>query len=150
MFHSLQSRFLITSAIAYRLLVYPNLNARLKNLSMRSRYLPWYAVPQISIPYENRDIINSLGYCQHEGWFACNGYPGGVLPYMANTGMCYWTEHCQSTESRHTRHKRAIIKKNLISKNRNIHLYIIWIRTPGKFKLSFLDLITGRHNTVLV
>ena len=150
MFHSLQSRFLITSAVAYRLLVYPNLNARLKNLSMRSRYLPWYAVPQISIPYENRDIINSLGYCQHEGWFACNGDPGGVLPYMANTGMCYWTEHCQSTESRHTRHKRAIIKKNLISKNRNIHLYIIWIRTPGKFKLSFLDLITGRHNTVLV
>ena len=38
MFHSLQLRFLITSAIAYRLLVYLNLNARLKNLSMRSRY----------------------------------------------------------------------------------------------------------------
>ena len=69
-FHSLQSRFLITSAIAYRLLVYPNLNARLKNLKMRSRYLPWYAAPQISIPYKNRDIIKrsnnfvscSLGY----------------------------------------------------------------------------------------
>ena len=30
---------------------------------MRSRYLPWYAAPQISIPYKNRDIIkrsNSL------------------------------------------------------------------------------------------
>ena len=69
-FHSLQSQFLITSAIAYRLLVYPNLNAHLKNLSMRSRYLPWYAAPQISIPYKNRDIIKrsnnfvscSLGY----------------------------------------------------------------------------------------
>ena len=47
--------------------------------------------------------------------------PGGVLPYMANTGMCRWTERCQSTESRHTRHKRAIIKKHLISANRNIH-----------------------------
>ena len=32
MFHSLQSRFLITSAIAYRLLVYPKLNARLKKV----------------------------------------------------------------------------------------------------------------------
>ena len=37
---------------------------------MRSRYLPWYAAPQISIPYKNRDIIKrsnnlvscSLGY----------------------------------------------------------------------------------------
>ena len=26
----------------------------------------------------------------------------GILPYMANTGMCRWTEHCQRTESRHT------------------------------------------------
>ena len=50
--------------------MYPNLNARLKNLKMRSRYLPWYAAPQISIPYKNRDIIKrsnsfvscSLGY----------------------------------------------------------------------------------------
>ena len=67
---------------------------------------------------------------------------------MANTGMCRWAERCQSTESRHTRHKRAIIKRHLISTNRNIHPYIIQIRTPGK--LSFLDLITGRHNTVLV
>ena len=55
---------------------------------------------------------------------------------MANTGMCHWTAHCQSTEL-DTRHKRAIIKRNLISTNRSIHLYIIWIRTPGKFKLSF-------------
>ena len=23
-----------------------------------------------------------------------------------------------------------------------------WLRTPGKFKLSLLDLITGRHNTL--
>ena len=74
----------------------------------------------------------------------------GILPCMANTGMCRWTEHCQRTESRHTRHKLAIIKRHLISTNRNIHPYIIQIRTPGKFKLSFLDLITGRHNTVLV
>ena len=49
-----------------------------------------------------------------------------------------------------TRHKRAIIKRHLISTNRNIHPYIIRIRTPGKFKLSFLDLITGRQNTFLV
>ena len=34
-----------------------------------------------------------------------------------------------------------------MSTNRNIHLYIIWIRTPGKFKLSFLDLMTGGQNT---
>ena len=45
----------------------------------------------------------------------------GVLPYMANTGMCLWTEHCQSTESRDARHKRAIITKHLISANRNTH-----------------------------
>ena len=78
--------------------------------------------------------------------------PGGrtrsLIPYMANAGMCRWTERCQSTESRHTRHKRAIIKRHLISTNRDIHPYIIQIKTPGK--LSFLDLITGRHNTVLV
>ena len=79
-------------------------------------------------------------------WLPWGG--GGVLPYMANTGMCRWTERCQSTESRHTRHKRAIIKRHLISTNRNIHPYIIQIGTPGK--LSFLDLMTGRHNTVLV
>ena len=76
------------------------------------------------------------------------GGGGGVLPYMANTGMCRCKECCQSTESRHTRHKRAIIKRHLISTNRNIHPYIIQIRTPGK--LSCLDLITGRHNTVIV
>ena len=70
------------------------------------------------------------------------------IQWLPNTGMCLWTERCQSTESRHTRHKRAIIKRHLISTNRNIHPYIIQIRTPGK--LSFLDLITGRHNTVLV
>ena len=29
--------------------------------------------------------------------FTTNGYPAGVLPYMANTGMCLWTEHYQST-----------------------------------------------------
>ena len=78
--------------------------------------------------------------------------PGGrtrsLIPYMANAGMCRWTKRCQSTESRHTRHKRAIIKRHLISTNRDIQLYIIQIKTPGK--LSFLDLITGRHNTVLV
>ena len=71
---------------------------------------------------------------------------------MANTGCAVvhvpFSEWCQSTESRHTRHKRAIIKRHLISTNRNIHPYIIQIRTPEK--LSFLDLITGRHNTVLV
>ena len=65
---------------------------------------------------------------------------------MANTRMCRWIERCQSTESRHKR--AAIIKRHLISTNRNIHPYIIQIRTPGN--LSFLDLITGRHNTVLV
>ena len=78
--------------------------------------------------------------------------PGGrtrfLIPYMANEGMWRWTERCQSTDSRHTRHKQAIIKRRLISTNRNIHPYIIQIKTPGK--LSFLDLITGRHNTVLV
>ena len=74
--------------------------------------------------------------------------PGGVLPYMANRGMCPWTKRGQSTESRHTRHKRVIIKRHLIATNRNIHPYVIQIRTPGK--LSFLDLITGRRNTVLV
>ena len=68
------------------------------------------------------------------------GGEGGVLPYMANTGMCLWTEHCPSTKSRHTRHKRAIIKRHLISTNRNIHPYIIQIRTQGK--LSFLDILT--------
>ena len=36
----------------------------------------------------------------------------GVLPFMANTGMRLWTEHCQSTGSRDARHKRAIIKKH--------------------------------------
>ena len=75
---------------------------------------------------------------------------GGALLHMANTGMCLWTDHCPSIKSRHTGHKQAIIKRHLISTNRNIHPYIIQIRTPGKFKLSFLDLITGRHNTVLV
>ena len=30
-----------------------------------------------------------------------------------------------------TRHKRAIIKRHLISTNRDIHLYIIQIKTPG-------------------
>ena len=65
---------------------------------------------------------------------------------MANMEMCHWTER---TESRHTRHKLAIIKMHLICKNRNIHPYIIRIRAPGKFKLFFLDLIAGRHHTVL-
>ena len=77
-----------------------------------------------------------------------NGYLGCLLPYMANRGMCRRTERCQSTESRHTRYKRPIIKRYLISTNRNIYPYIIQIRTAGK--LSFFDLITGRHNTVLV
>ena len=72
-------------------------------------------------------------------WLA--GGMGGVLPYMANTGMCLWTEHCPSTKCRHTRHEQAIIERHLISTNRNIHPYIIQIRTAGKFKLSFLDLI---------
>ena len=62
-------------------------------------------------------------------------FPGectrSLIPYVANTGMCRWTERCQSTESRHTRHKRAIIKRHLISTNRDIHLYIIQIKTPG-------------------
>ena len=48
--------------------------------------------------------------------------------------MCRWTERCRSTESRH---KRAINKRHFISTNRNIHPYIIRLRTPGKFKLSF-------------
>ena len=51
---------------------------------------------------------------------------------MANTRMCRWTERCQSAEYRHTRHKRAIIKRQLISTNRNIYPYINQIRTPGK------------------
>ena len=70
------------------------------------------------------------------------------IPYMANTGMCRWTERCQSAESRHTRHKLTIIERHSISTNRNIYPYIIQIKTTGK--LSFLDLITGRHNNVLV
>ena len=65
---------------------------------------------------------------------------GGIFPYMANTGMCRWTEHCKRIESRYTRHKLAITKINLISRNRNIHPYIIRIRTPGKFQHSFLIL----------
>ena len=94
--------------------------------------------------------ILKSGYCTR--WFACNSYQvgRGLLPYIANTGMCLWTEHCPSTKSRHTRHKRAIITRHLTSTNRNIHPYIIQIRTPGKFKLSLLDIVTGRHNTVLV
>ena len=39
-------------------------------------------------------------------------------------------EHCQSTGSKHTRHKRAIIKRHLISTNCNIHPYIIQIIFP--------------------
>ena len=77
--------------------------------------------------------------------------PGGRTPLgqygdvPLDRALSKW---CQSTESRHTRHKRAIIKRLLISTNRSIHPYIIQIRTTEK--LSFLDLITGRHNTVLV
>ena len=71
-------------------------------------------------------------------------------PLYGQYGDVRWTEHCQSTESRHTRHKRDIIKRHLISTNRNIHPYIVRTRTPGKFKLPFSDLITGRHNTALV
>ena len=46
-------------------------------------------------------VLNLNCYCTR--WFAFNGvsgYPAGVLPYMANTGMCPWTEHCQSIGSR--------------------------------------------------
>ena len=70
------------------------------------------------------DLQNSvfLKPCYCTRWFACNGYPGGgvggMLPYMANTGMCRWTDHCQRTESRHTRHKLAVFKRHLISANR--------------------------------
>ena len=38
-------------------------------------------------------------------WFTAGGRTRSLVPaYMANTGMCRWTERCQSTESRHTRH----------------------------------------------
>ena len=131
--------------VNYKLLTY-----NLQRISARSSHLTLFTVLiffKINVwlvIWLTKFCILKPCYCTR--W---NCYPGGVLPYMANTGMCCWTEHCQSTESRHTRHKRAIIKRQLISANRNIHPYIIRIRTPRKFKLSFLDLITGRHNTVL-
>ena len=69
-----------------------------------------------------------------DSFYAIYSYLGGVLPYMANIfrGCAAWTERCQSTEYRHTRHKRAIIKRHFIFLNRNIHSYIIQVRTPGK------------------
>ena len=93
-----------------------------------------YLPPLISQPLDFISVLNGFDFflsilngvtlktsnCTR--WFACSGYLGGLLPYMANTRMCRRTERCQSTESRHTRHKRAIIKRHLISKNRNIHL----------------------------
>ena len=45
-----------------------------------------------------------------------------------------------------SRREFTIIKRHLISTNRNILPYVIRIRTPGKLKLSFLDLIRGRAN----
>ena len=51
----------------------------------------------------------------------------------------------QSTVREQNLDTLAIIKRHLISTNPNIHPYIIRIRTPGKFKLSFLDLVTGRR-----
>ena len=77
--------------------------------------------------------------------------PGGRTPLHGQYGMCRWTERCQSgvrVQTLDTLDKPAIIKRHLISTNRNIHPYIIQIRTPEK--LSFLDLITGRHNTTFL
>ena len=54
---------------------------------------------------------------------------GGCTLLYGQYGMWRWTERCQSTEPRHTRHKRAIIKRHLISTYRNTHPCI---RDTGK------------------
>ena len=57
---------------------------------------------------------------------------GGRTPLYCQYKDVPLEERCQSTEYRHNRRKPAIIKRHLISLNRNIHSYIIQIRTPGK------------------
>ena len=55
-FHILQSRILITSAIANRLLVYPNLNARLKTCQCDQGIYLDMPLPNLN-SVKNRDII---------------------------------------------------------------------------------------------
>ena len=89
------------------------------------------------------------GYCSR--WFACNGYPGEAYSLIWPIRGCASGQSIVRVQNLDTLDtNEPLIKRHLISTNRNIHPYIIQIRTPGKFKLSFLDLITGRHNTVLV
>ena len=77
-------------------------------------------------------------YCTR--WFACYDYPGeGHTPLYGLYGDVPLDRALSENRiyTRYTRHKRAVIKRYLISTNRNIHPYIIRLRTPGKFKLSF-------------
>ena len=69
-------------------------------------------------------VLNPNCYCTR--WFAFNGYPAGVLPYMANAGYASGqsivrVQDLRLDRARHTRYKRAIFKRHLISSNRNIH-----------------------------
>ena len=80
-------------------------------------------------------------YCTR--WFACNGYSEGHI-----YSLIWPIRGCaavQSTVREQNLNTLAIIKRHLISTNPNIHPCIIRIRTPGQFKLSFLDLVTGRR-----
>ena len=42
--------------------------------------------------YDDYYKVRQYKPCYCTRWFAFNGYPAGVLPYMANTGMCLRTE----------------------------------------------------------
>ena len=81
-------------------------------------------------------------YCTR--WFACNGYLG-VYSLIWPIRGCAAGQSVVRVQNLDT---LATNEPLLISTNRNIHPYIIQIKTPGQ--LSFLDLITSRHNTVLV
>ena len=82
----------------------------------------------------------TLKPCYCTRWFACYDYPGeGHTPLYGLYGDVPLDRALSENRiyTRYTRHKRAVIKRYLISTNRNIHPYIIRLRTPGKFKLSF-------------
>ena len=77
--------------------------------------------------------------------------PGGVLDPLSLVWPirgCTAGQSVVRVQNLDTLDTNEPLKRHLISTNRDIHPYIIQIKTPGK--LSFLDLITGRHNTVLV
>ena len=101
------------------------------------------------ISYLTYEILYIPVYCSR--WFACNGYEGEAYSLIWPIRGCASGQSIVRVQNLDTLDtNEPLIKRHLISTNRNIHPYIIQIRTPGKFKLSFLDLITGRHNTVLV